>query len=202
MLSRGEPVNVVTTDKTWLDIIYPWDILSLNATILDNIQGRQNGTIEPGVTLRGAVSVGENSVIRANSYVVGPVIIGKGCEIGPNACIFPATSIGNNVTVSPFTEVRNTVIGDDVFIGSGCFIEDSVLDSGCVIGPHFTAISAEAEIKIDQEHLTAKVGAMLGQGCHVGGGVTAQPGTIMGNFTQVKSLKLVEGRIPDRSLII
>jgi len=202
MIARGESVHTVTTDQTWLDIVYPWDILRLNPTVLTNISRRQSGTIEAGVLVKDAVSIGENTVIRGNSYIAGPVIIGRGCEIGPNVCILPATSIGNNVTISPFTEIRNSVIGDDVFLGSGSFIEDSVLDAGCVIGPHFCAVSAETEIKIEAEHHTTKVGAMLGQGCQVGSGVTARAGTILGNFTQVKPLKLIEGRTPDRSMLV
>jgi hypothetical protein len=42
---------------------------------------------------------------------------------------------------------------------------------------------------------------MLGEACRLGGGVTAQPGVIVGNFSQVEALKLFRGRLPDRSLV-
>ena len=201
MLAQGYPINAQETDDTWLDVVYPWDILSLNDAILRQIPADIGGTIETGVSLKGLVSVGKDTVIRSNSYIVGPVVIGEGCDIGPNVCILPATSIADNVVVSPFTEIRNSVIGDDVNIGPGSIIQDSVIDKGCVIGGHFTACSGEAEVKVDDEHHQVNIGAMLGEGCSLGNSVVAQPGVIIGNYSRIKALKLVSGRLPDRSLV-
>jgi UDP-N-acetylglucosamine diphosphorylase / glucose-1-phosphate thymidylyltransferase / UDP-N-acetylgalactosamine diphosphorylase / glucosamine-1-phosphate N-acetyltransferase / galactosamine-1-phosphate N-acetyltransferase len=202
MISGGERIKTVVTEKRWLDVIYPWDILSFNSLILQNIQPQQSGIIESGVSLKGIVSVGENTIVHPNSYIAGPVCIGKGCEIGPNVCIFPATSIGDNVTISPFTEVSNSIIGNDVQIGTGSVIQDTVIDTGSTLGPHFTTFSEEAEVKIEKEHHLVKIGALLGSGCRIGSNVTARAGTILGNHTQIKSYKLVYGNIPDGSLII
>jgi len=202
MLIQGKSIAAVETDGTWLDVAYPWDILSLNDAILRQIPANLNGMIETGVSLKGLVSVGKDTVIRSNSYIVGPVVIGEGCDIGPNVCIFPATSIANNVVISPFTEVKNSVISDDVNIGSGSILQDSVIDRGCVIGGQFTACSGEAEVTVNSEHHLVKVGAMLGEGCSLGNSVTAQPGVIVGNYSQIKALKLISGRFPDRSLVV
>ena len=201
-LVQGKSITAVETDGTWLDVAYPWDVLSLNDAILRRIPANLNGMIETGVSLKGLVSVGKDTVIRSNSYIVGPVVIGEGCEIGPNVCIFPATSIADNVVISPFTEVKNSVISDDVNIGSGSIIQDSVIDRGCVIGGQFTACSGEAEVTVNSEHHLVKVGAMLGEGCSLGNSVTAQPGVIVGNYSQIKALKLISGRFPDRSLVV
>jgi len=146
--------------------------------------------------------MGKDTVIRSNSYIIGPVVIGKGCDIGPNICILPATSIGDNVVISPFTQIKNSVIGDDVNIGPGSVIQDSVIDKGCVIGGHFVACSGEAEVKIDDEHHQANIGVMLGESCVLGNSVVAQPGAIVGNYSQIQTLKLVSGRLPDRSLVL
>ncbi len=202
IIAQGYPIKAQETDGTWLDIIYPWDILSVNEAALRQIPTNLSGTIEAGVSLKGLVSLGKDTVVRSNTYISGPVIIGNGCEIGPNVCILPATSIGDNVIISPFTEVRNSVIGDDVNIGSGCIIEDSVIDKGCIIRGHFTACSSQAEVKVDNEHHLVNVGAMLGEGCSLGSSVTAQPGVIVGNYSQVQALKLIGGRFPDRSLVV
>jgi len=45
------------------------------------------------------------------------------------------------------------------------------------------------------------IGAMLGEGCSLGNSVVAQPGVIVGNYSQVQALKLIGGRLPDKSLI-
>jgi len=202
MLAQGKSIRAVETDGTWLDVAYPWDILSVNDAILRRIPANLNGMIETGVALKGLVSVGKDTVIRSNSYIVGPVVIGEGCDIGPNVCIFPSTSIADNVVISPFTEIKNSVIGDDVNIGSGSIIQDSVIDKGCVIGGRFTACSGETEVKVNGEHHLVKVGAMLGGGCSLGDSVTAQPGVIVGNYSQIKALKLIGDRLPDRSLVV
>ena len=201
MLNQGEKIGALETDSIWLNIIFPWDILSLNGAVLRRIQANIEGTTEADVSLKGLVSVGENTIIRSNSYIVGPVVIGRGCEIGPNVCILPATSIGDNVAISPFTEVENSVIGNDVNIGPGSIIQNSVIDRGCIITGHFAAMSGEAEVKINDEHYKVNLGSMLGEGCRIGNHVVAQPGVIVGNYTQVQSLKLLSGQMPDKSLV-
>ena len=201
MIAQGHPISAQETDGTWLDVVYPWDILSLNEAVLRQIQSSLGGTIETGVSLKGQVSVGKDTVIRSNSYIVGPVVIGDNCEIGPNVCLLPATSIGNNVIISPFTEIKNSVIGDDVSIGPGCIIEDSVIDKSCVINGRFTACSSQAEVKVDDEYHLVNIGAMLGEGCSLGNSVVAQPGVIVGNYSQVQAPRLISGRLPDRSLV-
>ena len=146
--------------------------------------------------------MGKDTVIRSNSYVVGPVVIGANCDIGPNVCILPATSIGDNVVISPFTEIENSVIGDDVNIGPGSIIQDSVIYEGCVIKGHFTACSGEAEVRVNDEYHLVNVGAMLGVGCNLGNSVLAQPGVIIGNYSQIQAMKLISGKLPDRSLVL
>jgi glucose-1-phosphate thymidylyltransferase len=202
MVGQGHVIKAMETDGVWLDAVYPWDVLNLNAAILQGVQAKSGGTVEVGVSLKGQVSVGKGTVIRSNSYIAGPVVIGDGCEIGPSVCIFPATSIGNNVVVAPFTEVKNSVIGSDVSIGSGSIIHDSVIDNGCSIEGQLAACGGQAEVAVNQEHHPVSFGAMLGEGCALGNNVVAQPGTIVGNYSQVRSLKLISGRLPDRSLVM
>jgi len=202
MLAQGRRINAHRTGGIWLDVVYPWDILSLNDVVIGQLQAEVAGTIEPGVSLKGLVSVGEDTVIRSNSYIVGPVVIGANCDIGPNVCLLPATSIGDNVVISPFTEIRNSVIGSDINIGSGCIIQDSFIDQGCVIGGQFTACAGEADVKVDGEYHSVSVGAMLGEGCSIGCGVVARPGVIVGNNSQIQPLKLISGRLPDGSLVV
>jgi len=201
MIAQGYPITVKEIDGTWLDVVYPWDILGLNDIVLRQTPASLGGIIEAGVSVKGQVSVGKDTVIRSNSYIAGPAVIGAGCEIGPNVCILPSTSISDNVVISPFTEIKNCVIGEDVSIGPGCIIQDSVIDKGCVIQGHFTAFSHQAEIKVNDEYHLVNIGAMLGGDCHLSNGVVAQPGVIVGNYSQIQALKLISGKLPDRSLV-
>ncbi|MFC1931567.1 bifunctional sugar-1-phosphate nucleotidylyltransferase/acetyltransferase [Chloroflexota bacterium] len=202
MIAQGHSITAKETDGTWLDVIYPWDILNLNDAILCQIQASLGGTVESNVSLKGQVLVGKDTVIRSNSYIAGPVVIGDGCDIGPNVCVLPATSIGNNVVISPFTEIKNSVVGDDVNIGSCCTIQDSVIDKGCILKGHFTACSGQSEVRVNHEHHLVNVGVVLGEGCNLGNSVVAKPGAIVGNYSQIQPLKVLSGRLPDRSLVV
>jgi len=201
MLAQGCAVGAFETEDTWLDIVYPWDILSLNNAVLRHIQPTLEGTIEAGGFVRGLVVVGKDSVIRSGSYIVGPVIIGSNCDIGPGVSIMPSTSIGDNVLISPFTEVRNSAIGADVTIGPGSIVQDSVIDEGCTLGGHFTACSGEVEVRVNDAYHGVNVGAMIGAGCSLGYNVVAQPGVIVGCYSQVQASKVIHGKLPDRSTV-
>jgi UDP-N-acetylglucosamine diphosphorylase / glucose-1-phosphate thymidylyltransferase / UDP-N-acetylgalactosamine diphosphorylase / glucosamine-1-phosphate N-acetyltransferase / galactosamine-1-phosphate N-acetyltransferase len=201
MISQGRVIGTLETGGTWLDIVYPWDVISLNNAILNNINVNLGGTIEDGVYLKGKIVIGEGTVIRSGSSIQGPVVIGSGCDIGPHVCIMPATTIGDNVVISSFTEVKNSVIGDDVNIGTGGIISDSVIDKGCDIKGRFTAIGGQSEIRINDDCALIDVGVIMGEDCKVSNNVTAQPGAIIGNYCEIQMLKMISGKLPDHSLV-
>jgi UDP-N-acetylglucosamine diphosphorylase/glucosamine-1-phosphate N-acetyltransferase len=202
MLNEKIQLSVVETAGIWQNVIYPWDVLTLNSTLLKGLKSTQNGVIESGVFLKGEVSIGKDSLICSNTYIRGPVTIGKGCQIGPNVCISASSSIGNNVVIAPFSHIKNSVIGDDVVISGNAVIEDSVIDNGCKIGANLNVVSAETDIKVDDDYHQIKTGAMVGSGCRIGSLVLMRPGTIVGNTVQVNDMKMLSGNIPDRSIII
>lgn len=202
MISEGKTFVSQETSGTWLDVVYPWDILRLNDAVIRKMQPMVGGTIEQGAALKGLVSVGKGTVIRSNCYILGPVVIGENCDIGPDVCLLPATSIGNNVVISSFTQIKNSVLGDDVHLGPSGLVEDSVIDRGCVVQGRFTATSNRVEVRIDNEHHTVNIGAMLGEGCNLGSNVVAKAGVIAGNYCQVQEMKIISGRLPDRGLVL
>jgi NDP-sugar pyrophosphorylase family protein len=145
--------------------------------------------------------VGKDSLVRSGSCIYGPAVIGSGCDIGPQVCIMPATSIGDNVVIASFTEIKNSVIGDDVSIGPGSIISDSVIDKGCVLQGRFTALGGHSEVRVNGESPEINVGVIMGEECKVESGVSAQPGAIVGNYCQVQMGRVLRGRLPDRSLV-
>ncbi len=97
-------------------------------------------------------SIGEGSIIMPNVFIGCDVKIGANCIIYPNVCILDFTEIGNNVVIQAGTVIGgdafyynvkknrdvwykrmqscgNTVIEDDVEIGSGCTIDRGVTAS-------------------------------------------------------------------------
>lgn len=202
MIEKGCPVRAVETDGTWLDAVYPWDLISMSDAVLSRISNLLSGTIEGNAAIIPPVNIGAGTLIRSGSYLSGPIIIGSNCEIGPSAVINGATSIGDNTVIAPFCHIRNCVIGSDVTIGPGSIIEDSVIDKGTELKARFTAVRGVADVKVDDEHHDVHVGAMIGEDCVIEAGVVAEPGTIVGNLSRVRPLKVISGRLPDKSIVM
>jgi UDP-N-acetylglucosamine diphosphorylase/glucosamine-1-phosphate N-acetyltransferase len=202
MVARGYKIAAQETDGTWLDAVYPWDILRLNDIALGDISQSVAGIIEKGVTLKGAVSIGKGTVVRAGCYLVGPLIIGENSEIGPYTCILPTTSIGDQVTISPFSQVRNSAIRNGARVGAGSILEDTIVDRGSVLGGRFSAFRGEALIEVEGEYHEVNTGAVVGEHCDIEDNVIARPGVIIGNHSHVRALRLLSGKIPDGSLVM
>ncbi|MCL0065838.1 sugar phosphate nucleotidyltransferase, partial [Dehalococcoidia bacterium] len=197
MITEGCDIFAQETDGTWLDAVYPWDILKLNNLILSRISPSLGGKIEEGAVVKGPVSIGDGTVIRSNCYIVGPVLIGDDCEIGPNVCIFPSTSVGNGAVISPFSIVRNAIIGSNVLIGPSSTIQDSIIAPGTIIRSHFTARSGEATMMIEEEYHQVKMGTIVGNYSELADNVIVDPGVIIGNHCRIKPMKVISENIPD-----
>jgi len=202
VVDRGEKIRSIRSDF-WMDIVYPWDLLIVNERMLHTTKTSTSGVIENGVTMKGPISVGENTRIYAGSYISGPVVIGDGCEIGPNACIFPSTTIGNNAVVHPFSEIRNSVIMNDVHIGSNSFVSHSVIGRGSVIGGNFSSIAGKATIEIEEEfNKLDNIGVMIAEDCVIGSNVVVEPGMLIGRGCEISSLKRIMKNIASQSNVM
>jgi len=171
--------------------------------MINNAAFSISGTIEKGVMLKGDVSVGNDTTIYSGCYIVGPVIIGEGCEIGPNACIFPATTIGNNSVVHPFSQIRNSVIMNDTHIGSNSFVKNSIVGRGSIIENNFSSMDGKSTIEIEKEFKKLdNIGVMVGEDCNIGSHVVVEPGKIIGRKCQVRSMKRIIENIPSNSKVM
>jgi len=202
IIKENKKINTVTAES-WMDIVYPWDLLTINEAMLNNAPASVSGIIEKGVTMKGAVSIGKNTSIYSGCYIVGPVIIGDNCEIGPNACIFPSTTIGNNSVVNPFSEINNSVIMDDVQIRSNSYISHSIIGKGTIIGNNFSNISGKTTVEIESEFKKLeKLGAIIGEDCNIASNVVVEPGIIIGKRCEVGSLNRITKHISSNSKVM
>jgi UDP-N-acetylglucosamine diphosphorylase/glucosamine-1-phosphate N-acetyltransferase len=196
-LAQETEVLAVRTQGTWVDALYPWDLLRLNATILKGTHEVRAGTIEPRVTIRGRVSIGDGCAIRSGAYLQGPLSIGPGCEIGPNAVLLPSTSLGKNVRIGAHTSVANSILMDDVILGPACVVQDSVIGSGVVARAGLLAASGSGDVQIEGEwHSVPQVGALIGEDTEIGNGVSVSPGTVINERARVESGARLRGTIP------
>ena len=202
LVEDGHEIAAVSA-KQWMDIVYPWDLIRVNETLISNRQVSVRGTVEKQVTLKGPVSIGEGSTIYAGCYIVGPVVIGKDCEIGPNVCIFPSTVIGDNSVVHPFSELRNSLVMRECHIGSHSVCAQSIIGRGCRIRNHFSALSGRATVEVEGEYIPVEsVGVAVGEDCNIGSHVVVTPGVIIGRRCSVASQTRIVSHLVSESKVM
>ena len=108
--------------------------------IEDNVKIGNGTTIEPNVYLRGETIIGENcvigfcsdisdSIIKDNVTIKHSVItkstIGKGTTVGPFAYVRPDCTVGENVKLGDFVEIKNSNIGDGTKLSHLTYVGDA-----------------------------------------------------------------------------
>ena len=189
----------------WLDLSYPWDLLVANEYLLAGLQPQNRGEVEENVVMKGAVSIGENTVVRSGSYIFGPVIIGRNCDIGPNCCIRPSTSIGDNCHIGAGVEVKNSIIMKGSKIPHLNYVGDSVIGEECNLG----AGTKIANLKLDKKNIVVagidtkrrKLGAIIGDRVETGINASINVGCIIGNNTRIGPGALAHGVISSGSRV-
>ena len=199
MLKEGYVIKSVHSNATWLDALYLWNLLDMNVATLARVKADIKGKVEEGARIIGPVALGENSVIMAGSYVVGPVAIGDNCDIGPNSVILPSTSIGSNCTLEPFTRVSNSILMNNVKVSSFSYVANSIVGEGVGLGPGFIAESGETKVAIENVLMKANIGAILGDNTEVAGRVFVKPGRIIGVRCRIGSGAMVSENVPDNT---
>ncbi len=202
LISEGNSIGTVKTTE-WSDVVYPWDLLSVNEHYLNNVNKDISGTIEKNVQIKGPVIISKDSKILSGSYLVGPLIIGEGCEIGPNACIFPSTVIGNNCVIEPFSCIRNSIIMEECRIGSHVSIANSILDDGVRMQNHVSILEDQAFVRLgDEIKQVRNIGGMIGGNAVIGNNSVIDPGIIIGKNASIAPLKYISKNILNESYVM
>jgi glucose-1-phosphate thymidylyltransferase len=204
MILTGHIVSMVESKSLWMDAVHSWDFLKSNSVIMESCKKELSGTIEKGATIKGDVSIGENTLIRNGSYIVGPVVIGKNCNIGPNAVILSSSAIGDNVSIDSSVEIQNSILMNDVRVGSGSYISNSIIGANNNIGPHFST-EVGRELMIDMKgilHKAELIGTVMGDDNSIGNRVLIKAGKMVANNCTIEAGATVHKDIPSGSIVI
>lgn len=169
----------------WLDCSYPWDLLSANESLLDGNEARNLGEVEKNAIIKGAVSIGKDTIVRSGCYIVGPVTIGRDCDIGPNCYIRPFTSIGDGCRIGFAVEVKGSIIMKGTKIPHHSYVGDSVIGEGC----NFGSGTKIANLRLDKKNIIIssidtkrrKLGAIIGDRVETGINASINVGSLIGN---------------------
>ncbi len=210
MVSEGLKVVTVSYDGYWNDVGRPWDMLELNEHLLKSLKHDVRGEVERGAVLVPPVEVGEGTVVRSGSYIIGPVKIGGNCLIGPNCLIRPCTSIGEGCHVGNAVEVKNSIIMDHSNAPHLNYVGDSIIGEKTNLG----AGTITANLRHDRGNVRVevrgkledsgrhKLGAIIGHEVKVGINVSIYPGRKIGSGSFVGPAVIVDRNVPPNAVVV
>jgi len=193
------------TISQWLDISYPWDLLTANEALMAGLKAQNLGEVEANVVMKGPVSIGRNTVVRSGSYIVGPAVIGENCDIGPNCYIRPCTAIGDNCHIGNAVEVKNCIIMKNSDLPHHNYAGDSVIGEAC----NFGAGTKIANLRLDKKIILVegidtgrrKLGAIVGDMVETGINASINVGSLIGTHTFIGPGAVASGVIAPESRI-
>jgi bifunctional UDP-N-acetylglucosamine pyrophosphorylase/glucosamine-1-phosphate N-acetyltransferase len=205
LIKEGTQVHTHTLgSRRWLGISYPWDMLEANQWILEFEKSVSKGTIERDVHLSGSVILEEGSVVKAGSYLEGPVHVGRRCHVGPNSYLRPYSTLGDDVKVGAGCEVKNSIVMRNTRIPHLSYVGDSVIGEDCSLG----AGTITANLRFDETIVKSRVrgswvssgrkklGAILGDGVRTGINVSIFPGVKIGRRSWIGPGAIVDRDVP------
>lgn len=187
-------------------VIYPWEVLPKISSFI----------LELGATLsedeyekRGEnVWVAKSAKVAPTAFINGPAIIGKDAEVRHCAFIRGNAIVGEGAVVGNSTELKNVILFNKVQVPHYNYVGDSVLG----YKSHMGAGSITSNVKSDKKLVVVKAGeekietgmkkfgAMLGDEVEVGCGSVLNPGTVVGNHSNIYPLSSVRGFVPANSI--
>lgn len=150
----------------------------------------------------GAVTFGDECLIRSHSVVYGGVTFGDRCAVGHFSLIRENTLFGSDVSIGSRTGLGPSVtVGDRVRFHSGCFIpEESVIEEGAWFGPHVVVTNARYPNRPDtKEHLE---GVHVERDAVIGAAVVLLPGVRIGAGALVGAGAIVTKDVPNGATVV
>lgn len=130
MIDRGWRVRAETTTRPWRDTGSVDDLLEANRSVLDRMEGRVDGKVDPHSVLVGRVSIAEGAVVRG-SRIVGPVVVGAGAVI-TDSHVGPYTAIGENCRIQD-SAIEFSVLLQGASVEGAARIERSLIGREAVV---------------------------------------------------------------------
>jgi len=189
LIEVDEPVGAVRTQGVWMDATYPWDLLAVARDLL------AAGWIDVQETAEG-IWQADTARIHESAVLQPPVVIGPDAVVGPGAVVGPHSALGRNVTVGSNAVVESSVLDEDARVDAGATLLDCVVGQGVRVGAGAVVPGGDADVTVaGTVHEDQRLGAVLADRVSLGGGVSVQPGTLVGPNAQVDAGAVLRGTI-------
>jgi len=128
MYVQDYPLKAFEISWEFIDISYPWDIITANSYFLNNLKRSQiDWIIEEWVTIKWNIVVEEWALIKSGTYIEWNVYIWKDSIIWPNAYLRKNTTIWNNCKIWNAVEVKESSIWDNTNAAHLSYIWNSII---------------------------------------------------------------------------
>jgi len=125
---KNYPFKAVEILWEFIDVWYPWDILSSNAHFLNKLSKSEiKWTVEEWVTIKWNIVLEEWATLKSWTYIEWNVYIWKNSSIWPNTYLRWNTVIWDNCKVWNAVEVKNSSLWDHTNIAHLSYVWDSVI---------------------------------------------------------------------------
>ena len=185
---------------------YPWQVLAKIKEFI--LETGKNLDKENFTEVYPEVWIAKSAKVSPTAHISSPCIIDENAEIRHCAFIRGSVIVGKNCVVGNSTEMKNSVIFDNVQIPHFNYVGDSVLGYKA----HLGAGAVTSNVKSDKTLVTIKnggekietglkkFGAMVGDFTEVGCNSVLCPGTVIGRNCTVYPLSRVRGYLPENSI--
>ena len=186
--------------------IYPWEVLPKISNFILELGKKLD---EDKYEKRGEdIWIAKSAKVAPTAYIHGPAIICENAEVRHCAFIRGNAIVGEGAVVGNSTELKNVILFNKVQVPHYNYVGDSILG----YKSHMGAGSITSNVKSDKKLVVVKAGeekietgmkkfgAMLGDEVEVGCGSVLNPGTVVGNHSNIYPLSSVRGFVPANSI--
>ncbi len=126
LLAKGAPVYSYASQAYWIDVGRPSQYHRLNCDMLE-------GKCSSPLYKAESVIIEAGCAIHPSAQITGPARISAGCYVGEEVHIQGPAVIGCGCRIEKGSLVENSILWDNVIIGAGASVIDSIIASGVKI---------------------------------------------------------------------
>ena len=148
--------------------------------------------LEPPLTIKAPALIGPRVELRMGAYLRGAVLVGEGTIIGHDTEV-KNSILMNKVEVPHFNYIGDSILGNRSHTGAGVILSNFKISPG-----------KEVRVKLGDEVINTgleKLGAILGDGAQIGCNSVINPGTIIGKNSIIYPLCNISGYIPPNTVV-
>ncbi len=190
-LASEGTVTAVKYGGRWLDVSNLWDLLAVNAALVDR-----------EIADRGDGSGGSGPEFGPSVVIADDVALAETVRVGPNVTIGGSTAVGSNATIESGAVVENAVVFPDAVIGAGAVVRDAIVAGNARVGPNATVAGEPATVVVgDAVHRDVELGGVIGDNTVVGSGATLTDGAVVGDDVRTDAGVVIDGRIESGAVV-